>query len=278
MEWGEFYSGPTIDLRVFTHEGQDYAVLDDVRHSHSQEEFLQIPAGWEVARFEDADDAHELITHHEGFNCNLLVTQDAVFRSSRAAQWREEDQGTKCNVFAPDFCKARSRTVTSWFGTGGTGRPCSRTTRGYRVSGLASCCNGRVWFFSWTSDAQTLRWMWRFSLWLAIAWASLSWSLLPPFVICGKWWAARTRGIGTPSTFYREECWCVRMTKSCPDFNVIPKPRTLKPEPMQSQYQRRKSCSFRPRWPKLCTDSQTTRAELNESGIKEKCKNFGPLM
>ncbi|CAE7535026.1 unnamed protein product, partial [Symbiodinium sp. CCMP2592] len=74
---------------------QDYAVLDDVRHNHSQEEFLQIPAGWEVARFEDAADAHELITHHEGFNCNLLVTQDAVFRSSRALQWREEDQGTK---------------------------------------------------------------------------------------------------------------------------------------------------------------------------------------
>ena len=28
-------------------------VLDDERHSHSQEELLQVPAGWEVARFED---------------------------------------------------------------------------------------------------------------------------------------------------------------------------------------------------------------------------------
>ncbi|OLP99551.1 hypothetical protein AK812_SmicGene17873 [Symbiodinium microadriaticum] len=93
-EWSEF-SGPTIDLRVFTHEGQDYAVLDDERHSHSQEELLQVPAGWEVARFEDADVARELITHHKGFNCNLLVTQDAVFRSSREEQWKEKDQGTK---------------------------------------------------------------------------------------------------------------------------------------------------------------------------------------
>ena len=69
------------------------------------------------------------------------------------------------------------------------------------------------------------------------------------------------------------------MTKSCPDFNLIPKPRTLKPEPMQSQYQRRKVMQFPPKVAEVCVQiRRPTRAELNESGIKEKCKNFGPLM
>ena len=34
---------------------------------------------------EDADDAHELITHHEGFNCNLLVTQDPAVAEQKLA-------------------------------------------------------------------------------------------------------------------------------------------------------------------------------------------------
>ena len=32
--------------------------------------------GRQACSREDADVARELITHHKGFNCNLLVTQD----------------------------------------------------------------------------------------------------------------------------------------------------------------------------------------------------------